>query len=257
MADYQELSAALRTSVSELRGDVILTGLDPQTDEIQEDFVFQYYPESVSSSKASNIQRKEVPGGSLPIHQWISSGEHTISFTAIFTTDIDFLANGEARAIETYLRIKSAGLQRRNVDIRTALALLRQYMVPTYGSDAGIGVPSTFAPRKCRLFMPGTGIGVIGGVPGSAPVMPDSVIAVMTQCDITYQALFKTGMPRIVEVSLAFSQVPQLGGTVVFPQALQNAEMVGTEYGMRFSGAGSTPHFLPYKLTPRKKAGER
>jgi hypothetical protein len=38
----------------------------------------------------------------------------------------------------------------------------------------------------------------------------------MTTCDITYEAWFPNGFPRIIEVQLEFAEVVQYGGRVVF-----------------------------------------
>jgi len=258
MPGVSELAAAINETNTEARGDVILTAMNAQTDDLEEDFIFQYFPESISDTKQINHQQKEIPGASLPLIQWVGSGERLISFTAYFASDIDYLAQGDSKADEIRQRVKSEGLLRRNVDVRTALSLLRQFMLPTYGTAGGLGVPVTFAPRKVRLFIPGSGIGVSGGVYGDSLVTPDSIFAVMTQCDITYVAFFPTGFPRIATVDLAFSQIAQVRGTINFPQAIQNSADVEIMTGGRllFYGTGGQ-QFLPYGLEARKKAGLR
>src|SRR3972149_5875366 len=50
---------------------------------------FQYFSESITDSKAINWNAREIPGASLPIYQWISSGERSVSFTAVFSSDLD------------------------------------------------------------------------------------------------------------------------------------------------------------------------
>ena len=242
------LSASLRSTVNETKGDVILTGLNPEDDSPEEDFVFQYFPENISDTKATNLQNREVAGGSLPLYQWVNSGERIVSFTAMFSCDVDYLALGEGRANEIYERVKQAGLQRRNVDIRSAHALLRQFLLPIYTTDSGNQVPLTLPPRKCRLYIPGSGIGINGGVyGGGSAVMPDSIICVMTQCDINIQALFPSGLPRISEVQLSFAQVPQVAGTVTFPQSIYSSQsgVTITALGRVLFGGES---FLPYSL---------
>lgn len=209
------LASSLFASESKTRSEVMLTGLNPVTDEPEETFVLQFFPEAISDSKAVNFQRKEVPGGTLPLYQWVNSGERNLSFTAIFAADMDMLATGVMKAGEVYSRIKDAGLTRETVDIRTAVAYLRSYLFPKY-LDTGIG--ATQPPRKLRLTIPRSGIGLAGGA-GSGTVMPDSVFCVMTQCDVNWEAFFPTGMPRYVSVSLAFGQIAQYGGQVQFPQS--------------------------------------
>jgi len=249
------LNSGMSPTVDGNRGDIILTALSRVDGSALESFVLQHFPEDISDSKQVSHQQKEVPGGSLPIYQWSNSGERLISFTAIFASDVDLLAKGKSRAQETMDAIKSAGLERSNVDIRTAIAHLRKFMLPTYGEDQGLGVPVSYAPQRVRLFIPGSGIGISGGTSGSDGVVtPDSIICVMTQCDVNYQAFFPSGLPRIAEVQLAFAQVPQTGkGMVQFPQAPlegQDVAALGGEY------AAGSQVFLSYTLQPRKRGGD-
>jgi hypothetical protein len=190
---------------------------------------FQYFPESLSDGKAINYQQKDIPGGSLPLYQWISSGERLVSFTAVFTCDVDYMvslqspdtaANIEARAnfsMEALQgRLKSAGQIQRNPDLRGAIAWLRRYMLPSYNGDNSSNI--TQAPNKLRLFLPNSGLGLTGGsdLKGSSI---DSIYCVMTQCEATYESFFQSGLPRVVTVSLAFAQIPQFRGGVYFPHA--------------------------------------
>ena len=48
---------------------------------------FQYYPEQISDSKSPEWVRKNIPGGSHPIVNFISGGERVLSFAAVFTND--------------------------------------------------------------------------------------------------------------------------------------------------------------------------
>ena len=211
----QSLASALGGSgINELRSEVLLTGLHPITEEPEETFVFQYFPESITDSKAINHQSREVVGGTLPVYQWISSGERTIGFTAQFASDVDLLAQGTQKAGEIYDRLRTAGVARRSVVIRTALAYLRSFLFPRYAEQ---GPVSTQAPRKIRLTIPKSGIGLNGGA-GVNTVSPDTVYCLMNQCEITYEAFFPSGNPRLVSVQLSFAQIAQYGGQVNFPQ---------------------------------------
>lgn len=180
---------------------------------------FQYFPESISDGKAVNYQTKDIPGGSLPLYQWISSGERLVSFTAVYTSDIDFgvsTLENQTAALGLASRVKAAGVSKRNTDIRSELARLRRYMLPRYAQETtGLTKP----PAKLRLALPGSGIGAAGGFSSAdtGSSLNDSIICVMTQCEVTYEAFFVSGTPRIATVSLAFAQIPQYGGEVVFP----------------------------------------
>lgn len=255
---YIGLNEALGYSTNDKKTDLILTTLDRQTDSPLESFVFQYFPDEVSDTKAVNWQQKEVPGGSLPIYQYINSGERLISFTANFTSDVDYLAHGQNKAGELYGRIKEAGLERRNVDVRTALVHMRNFVLPSYGGESQLGSPLTFAPQKIRLLMPNSGIGMYGGFPSGQTITPDSIVCHMTQCDFQFIAFFPSGLPRIASVSLAFAQSAQVGGVIAFPQSASGAVSEGSVYRGTYSGGyqitGSHSN-LPYSLTPSKKNG--
>jgi len=203
-----------KLSDSKTRG-AFLIGLQQPNDAIEGTSVrFQYFPETFSDTKSVNYQTKEVPGGSLPIYQWISSGERTISFNAFFSSDVDLLLDTVVddpklpSAIAE--RLKAIGVAGRNVDIRAAIAWLRQYLFPNYDSAR------THAPNKLRLFIPGSGIGVAGGSPDGA-VSPDAINCVMTQCEVSYDAFFPTGLPRLATVQIVLAQTAQTGGVVRFP----------------------------------------
>lgn len=220
---------------------------------------FQYFPDTVSDTKAINYQQKEIPGGSLPLYQWINGGERLISFTAFFSSDVDLVtASSPSGKIASLLgqggnitdRLRSAGEARRNVDIRSAVAWLRRYMLPSYSSDQReantVGVPLTYSPSKLLLVLPGSGIGIAGGESAFSASW-DSVLCVMTQCDVNYEKFFPSGLPRIASVSLAFAQVPQLGGFVSFPRRGPNMDSALINEGEEF--------FFGYTLDPKAKNG--
>jgi hypothetical protein len=193
---------------------------------------FQYFPDSLQDSKAINYQPKEVPGGSLPIYQYVNSGERTISFTVVFTTDVDhytfrgpLTAASQSenltpelteRVVDAQERLKAVGVADRNVWIPAALQWLRRFMLPRYGEQSEVGVPFVEPPRKLLLVIPGSEIHRNGG--GGGFSTSSAIHCIMTQCDITYEALFPTGNPRIATVQLAFAEVAQRGGSIQFPR---------------------------------------
>jgi hypothetical protein len=243
MPTLSTLAKALNSQIDARTSDCALIelGLDdsPGTRKGGSSLVFQYYPETITDTKAVNYQQKEIFGASLPLYQWVSGGERLISFQAIFTCDVDLLdpSNQENRA-NLYQRLKNAGQERRNVDIRAAVVWLRGYMLPSYGeaavedqADASkAGAPLTYAPRKLLLCMPGTGIGFAGGDDGLSG--PDTVPALMTQCDVTHEALFPSGLPRITTVQLAFAQIGQIKGAVRFPSRTYEFDEARTGSGV-------------------------
>lgn len=173
---------------------------------------FQYFPESVTDSKSVDYATRSVPGTSLPVYQWVSSGERSISFDAIFTSDTDITDSGNRDVVDATLieRQRSTGVGKRNIDIRAALAWLRSFLMPVYP----VGSPGVaIAPRRLRLSIPRSGIGMLGGDSDNR----DAINAIMTNCQITNESWFHSGMPRAVTVALTFVQIAQVGGRVVFP----------------------------------------
>jgi hypothetical protein len=206
---------SLTPKLHEKKSSAIIIALESGTDEpLWPGLRFQYYPESINDTKAVNYAQKAVPGGSLPLYQWINGGERQITFTAMFSSDIDLSLESKAAWGGTLAEeTKKLGVEDRNVDIRAALTWLRSLMMPTYDSFG-----RTFPPPKMLLSLPNTGIGLLGGgLPGQSPDGSHHVLCIMTQCDIELKKLFPSGMPRLASVQLGFSQVAQRNGQVVFP----------------------------------------
>lgn len=192
---------------------------------------FQYWPETIQDSRGSEWNAKPIPGGSHPIYQWTHGGERRISFTAMFTTDTapeeselgpvsrgvlderlfptagGLLEPGDLGGVP-YERegnpLSGIELGTRDVDLRAVVSWLRWYTYPYYDEEAGW---KAIEPAKCLLVMPNMGLG-FGGY--------DHITCVMTQCDVTYEACFESGFPRLIEVSLEFAEVVQEGSRVRF-----------------------------------------
>lgn len=179
---------------------------------------FQYWPESIQDSRSSEWSPRNIPGGSHPIYQWTHGGERRLSFTVVFTTDTapgeGILGDAQVGELAGTTRDPYAvmadrplsGIERgtRDVDIRAAVSWLRWFTYPAY--DLGSN-PKAYEPAKALLVLPGSGIGHDS---------KDSILCVMTQCDVTYEAFFPDGFPRIVEVQLEFAEVVQMTGRVRF-----------------------------------------
>jgi hypothetical protein len=205
-------------------------------------FSFQYFPESFQDGKTVSWQTKEIVGGSLPLYQWASSGERTISFTATFTADIDY-----GKGIFPKERLISAGQIDRNVDIRAAVYELRRLLLPNY--EAG----KTIAPPRLMLYLPRSGIGLAGGQTALTATNTDSIVCVMTSCEVTWDKFFTSGAPRIATVSLAFAQVPQYKGLVTFPSRKTSGY---TTYTPTRNGDNTTINSIRQYLLSRNLGGE-
>jgi hypothetical protein len=213
--------------LSDKKASVVITRLGPN-DAAGESLALQYWPDTITDSRAVNWTNKAIPGGNLPIYSWVNGGDRNITFSAVFTTDIDLTkwqkdAAYAARTDEQLVQdMKRQGLTRRNIDIRSALIWLRSFTMPTYNPD-GTYLP----PAKLRLTIPGSRIALSVGDDGSGDD-PDAIIAIMTQCEITYNAFFPNGNPRIANVQLGFAQIAQKSGIVNFPGRTDRIDSIVT-----------------------------
>jgi hypothetical protein len=140
-----------------------------------------------------NYATKQIPGGSLPFYQWVSGGEHIVSFSAIFARDIWVPDQGGA----------VWEIDKHNVDVGAAVKNLRALKSPMYVKGQDFPEP----PPLLMLVVPNTPIG---------RDMDDRMLCIMTQCDATYKSWFPDGTPRLAEVSLAFAQTIQMPGNTQF-----------------------------------------
>jgi len=166
-ATLQALHNMLMGGNDTTRSEVTLFDLDEKNEEVLADRarIFQYYPASLQDTKAVTWATKEIPGGSLPLYQWVSSGERQISFTACFSCDVDYGADrlrfqrngtkfiesaknfikggspalsGEGQGVlgtTQFDRLNAVGEVWRNPDIVGALVWLRSFMLPRYGTS--------------------------------------------------------------------------------------------------------------------------
>lgn len=181
---------------------------------------FQYFPETISDSRQSNWTPKDIPGLSHPLYQWVSGGPREISFTAIFSRDTDVNINVSSASVTdrfvgaTDLYSDSNTVQSgqidnfRNVDIPGAVAWLRQFTYPIYINN-GTPVDRALPPKRLVLVMPGVRLNHSNPGFGASEVP-----CIMTQCDVTYEAFFPSGTPRLAKVALTFAEVIQIQNTI-------------------------------------------
>jgi hypothetical protein len=201
-----------------------------------EGFRFQYFPSTITVNKSQDYAVKKPFGASLPVRQWVGGGDNPIGFTAEFSCDVDLMAKGAAAGAALMKKLHAAGAEDFNPDIRSALAWLGNMQSPTYGPEA----INTKPPPALLLVLPGSGIGLVNGDPGGA-VATDSAPCVLDSMDVTYEAFFPSGLPRLVQVALSFQRIPQIGGSIVFPGRTSVSR-----------GAAHGAPFLGYPLHPRR-----
>ena len=253
MAGISSLASALAPGTAVKTSDAVIVELDDRDDITNTDkLAFQYFPETISDSKGVNWAPKEVPGGSLPLYQWIGSGERRISFTAVFTTDTDISKTGQGTYTRSQVlnsRLKSVGKQSRNVDIRAAVYWLRRFILPRYDQDVGGSENTTLtrAPHKLRLVLPESGIGFAGGT--ASHCGRDWMTCIMTGCEVSWESFFPSGFPRIATVALSFAQTAQYNGQIEFPSA---SGLDADINPVAFAGNEGGKYTFGYALHPRQ-----
>ena len=170
----------------------------------------QYWPESLSDNRSSEWNPRNIPGGSHPIYQWTRGGERRLSFTAVFardhepddskTTNLGGFLKSAASAIGLG---PQEGDPAREPPIEAAIKWLRYFTYPLYRE----GSVRVSEPPKIMLVFPNSGLAHDGS---------EGLVTVMTGCDVTYEAWFPNGKPRIVEVQLEFAEVVQRDNSVRF-----------------------------------------
>ena len=71
------LSSSLKNKLNERKQAVVLWKINPTgSTDTTSGFQFQYFPETITDTKAVNYAPREALGGNLPIYQWINGGEN-------------------------------------------------------------------------------------------------------------------------------------------------------------------------------------
>lgn len=202
-------------------GDAILTG-DQRS--------FQYFPATLADHQGTNYQTKVIPGLSHPLYQWTSGQSRTISFEAIFTRDRTYTDSEQTQiknaksggggvgnaftAMVTAPTSIASNTDPRNVDIPSAVAWLRSFLLPEYSADGRgtfSGTPQRpHPPSKLILGIPGVRLN--WGVP---ELNYSEINCIMTGCEVAYDGFFHDGTPRMAKVSLVFAEIIQVGGKIV------------------------------------------
>lgn len=202
--------------------DVVPAGSDPKKN-LQSGMVLQYFPESISLERNAEYATKKPIGGSHPLYQWIHGSERTLSFDAIFTAEQDVWTQGQADAVSSIesfaqsvgnfiknpvtaalsvARGGSSPPNKNHVDVPSAMAWLQSKTYPLYDKHKPVD-----PPPKLALQMPNSGIQTYA----SNAILNDIFYCIMTRCSIRLTSFFKSGAPRIAEVSMSFDEIIQIG----------------------------------------------
>jgi hypothetical protein len=159
---------------------------------------FQYFPERVTDNKAVNWASREIPGGSHPIYSFISGGERSVAFDAIFTDDTGDDSSLLDKFSLTGFGNPLSGSRKDTVDVAAAIAWLRKYLYPKY-NKSGISAP----PPLVIVYFPNSNLVSGDGIPGS-------LVGFINRADVTYEAFHRNGKPRIAVVNVEIKEVVQI-----------------------------------------------
>lgn len=197
----------------------------PALEDRQNLFVFQYWPESLDISYEPIYAERQIPASTHPLYQWVGGNGRTISFSAIFTSEVD------QTSLLNLVPSNITPSGRYTVDVAAAIARLQSYMMPTYSDSSSLnGVVKP--PRRLILAFPGTGLAGGGsenrtsqaantrtasqsltsatrGIRGRPPATYDAVTVLLVSAPIRIESWFPSGEPRIASVALTFKEVIQ------------------------------------------------
>lgn len=176
----------------------------------------QYWPETIESSRSANWQSKVSPGLPVPLRQWTGGGDHTLSFMAAFTTDIDGTVSED----------------KHNVDIEGAIAWLEMLCLPTYVNVGDSTV--AHSPPVLWLYAHKNHLGMnfgASGATGEASYITtgSGMYAVLNEVGVTRNNWFTSGKTRYATVSLSFTEVIQVAGSI-YPYSATDFSDVASLY---------------------------
>lgn len=161
--------------------------------------ILQYWPQSISTSQEANWQASDIPGCPLPIYQWTSGSEHSLSFVATFSRDMD----GDVIDENKY-----------NVDIEAAIAWLRMLSINSYVDVANGKVAK--APPTLWLYLQGTFLGANSAANGASGASAGGLYCKLRGVSPERITWFQSGKTRYANVSLSFFETMQIAGNI-FP----------------------------------------
>ena len=196
---------------------------------------FQYWPQSLTDDYQVNYAEHQIPGGSHPLYQWVSGSGRTISFEAVFTSEINTNrsfagAFAGLAGVSSIANVSSALTPSApyTVDVSAALSRLRSFMRADYPKGGQQGLSK--APQILTLVVPGTKLN------GKS----DAVNVILRSAPITIEAWFPDGQIRVASVSLTFSEIVQLPTGTSTDGSGSNVQFIGRQ---QFSSAGQDYSF--------------
>lgn len=150
-------------------------------------FVFQYWPSELQDSYSAGYSDKSIPGGNVPIAQYVGGQPRPLSFTAKFTAEI----------LDPGLPGRGIPSSRYTVNLVAARQRIRSFQHALYRQGGAIGV--TEPPEQLNLVFPNMMLGHD----------QDPVLVTLRDSSFNTVKWFPDGTPRIMEASLTFHESVQ------------------------------------------------
>lgn len=172
----------------------------------QSALVFQYWPQSLTDDYQVDYAEHKIPGGSHPLYQWVGGGGRTITFEAIFTSELNTMRTSGQSPLSAAAAAATAALASLvpsadfTTDVGAALARIRSWMLPSYDQGGRLG--NTDPPKILTLVFPNTKLG------GST----DMIDVILRSAPIQIESWFPNGQPRVATVNLQFNEIVQVAG---------------------------------------------
>jgi hypothetical protein len=182
----------------------------------------QFWPETIETGQGANWQSKEIPGAPIPLKQWVSGGDHTLTFTAVFSRDMDGDIGTDVDA------------DKFNVDIEGAIAWLRMLSTLSYGTVGDS--TAAIAPPVLWLFAPKVFLGVnwsagenFGQDSFAYKGGGNGIYVHLDEVNTSRMNFFQSGNTKFANLPLSFSETMQVGGGI-YPYSAADFSDIANRY---------------------------
>jgi hypothetical protein len=170
----------------------------------EEALFFPYWPQSHYDDYQVSYVEHIIPGGTHPLYQWVGGAGRTLTFQAVFTSELNTnrlsgeMGVGQASATAaSAIGVSLLPSTQYTVDVSAALNKVRAWQRPSYGIGGSLGAVDP--PKILTLAFPGT---KLNGTSSTLTV-------ILKSAPITIESWFPDGQIRVATVDLTFNEVVQ------------------------------------------------
>jgi len=196
--------------------DLEIMGVNSKNEEILRPVRFQYWPETVQVSSDSGWNPREVPGSSHKLKQWGGSSGLGISFEVSVGRDMMDPDDrvGTRKLFDFAINPYEASHIQDNYPVEAFYRYMIAYTQPGRTKGAG-GSQIMTPPPIAILSMPGLALAPNGG---------DVFWATINNVELTVQACWPNGRPRLASIALSMDQMVQSSDGVFWADQVDWAE---------------------------------